>query len=284
MDIHRQDIAGMVERMPPFPRSAHRVIELTSDINANPKELVEVIEHDPVLLLKLLRMVNSPYFGLSQKITSVNHAVLYIGINTVKNLALSAAAIGALPKTNEAGFDLNAFLTHSLATGTISRLFAKKMKVAEKDTFDYFLSGLLHDFGKIVFAHFMPQEFKKALLLAGEKKMPLYEAENEIFRIDHAQVGSLLGEKWQLPPNLIESLKGHHIQDNESGLSRITLIVSAADQITKELNIGNSGSNIIEKLPDEVVTAFGSDTTAIVGSLGDVQAEVEKAMTFISGE
>jgi HD-like signal output (HDOD) protein len=279
MGIKKQDIVNMVDKMPAFPKSVHRVLELSSDINCNPRDLVEVIEHDPVMVLKILQLVNSVYFGLSQKISSVNHAVVYIGLNTVKNLAVSAATVGALPRRNEAGFDMDAFLLHSLSTATIARQFARKMRVPDRESFDFFLSGLLHDFGKIVFAHFLPNEYRQALDMAKEKQMPLYMAESEVFDIDHAQVGSFLGEKWQLPSNLVESLKGHHTASSDSSLLINT--VSAADQITKELKLGNSGENIVEKVPEEIAKLFGRDTGAIITALGDVQAEIEKARIFI---
>ena len=275
-----QDIVSMVERMPAFSMTVQRVLELTSDINSDPKDLVAVIEHDPVLILKIIKLVNSPYFGLSQRITSVNHAVVHIGFNTVKNLALSAAAIGALPRKSEAGFDMDAFLLHSLATATIAKLFAKKLHIQTKESFDYFLSGLLHDFGKIVFAHFMPFEFHKALLIAKEKEIPLHEAENEIFKINNTQIGSLLGEKWHLPSNMLESLKKHHYHD--SGRLLLTDVVSAANEISKELKIGAGGNNIVEKLPGEIINLFGADVKGIIAALGDVRAEVEKVMIFIT--
>lgn len=279
MSVIRQDILDKVESMPAFPGSVHRVMELTADINCNPTEIVKVIEHDPVLILKILKLVNSAYFGLAQPITSVNHAIVYIGLNTVKNLAVSMAAIGALPRKNEAGFDMDAFLLHSLSTATIAKLFARKMKIPANALFDYFLSGLLHDFGKIVFASFMPVEFNKALNLAKENVMPLYDAETEIFGIDHAQVSSLLGEKWKLPSVIVEPLIGHH--SHTGNLSLLTNIVSASDMISKELKIGNSGENIVGRLPDEVSALFGTDMEAIVKTLGDIKAEVEKSMSFI---
>lgn len=265
--------------MPAFPGSVHRVMELTSDINCDPTEIVKVIEHDPVLILKILKLVNSAHFGLSQPITSVNHAVVYIGLNTVKNLAVSMAAIGVLPRKNAAGFDMDEFLLHSLSTATIAKLFARKMKVPAGALFDYFLSGLLHDFGKIVFASFLPEEFNRALHMAKENAMPLYDAETEVFGVDHAQISSLLGEKWKLPPVIVEPLRGHH--SLAGGRSLLTNIISASDMISKELKIGNSGESIVGKLPDEVVTLFGTDIDVISKTLGDVQAEVEKSMAFI---
>jgi HD-like signal output (HDOD) protein len=279
MNEIRKDLPEMVEKMPAFSRSVHRVIELTSDINSEPKALVEVIQHDPILMMRILKLVNSPYFGLAQKISSINHAVVYIGVNTVKNLALSTAVIGVLPRTNAAGFDMDEFLRHSLSTAIITRIIARKAGIQERDIFDFFLSGLLHDFGKIVFAHFLPHEFQKALTLAKEQEIHLYEAEQQVFKADHTHIGSLLGEKWHLPLHLVACLREHHSHNGEGSL--MLDAVSAANQLSKELNIGHSGERIIEELPRRIFDLFGLDRTGIIDSLGDVNAEMEKAMIFI---
>src|SRR5262245_9703103 len=114
MTINHDELLKLVDNMPTFPSSAHRIIELTNDMNCAPKDLVKVIEHDPILTLNVLKLVNSAYFGLAAKVTSVKHAVVYLGINTVKNLALSIAAMGALPSQNELGFNMSNFWWHSL--------------------------------------------------------------------------------------------------------------------------------------------------------------------------
>ncbi len=279
MGTIRRDLLEIVERMPAFPRSVHRVIELTSDINSNPKELVEVIEHDPILIMRILKLVNSAYFGLANKITSVNHAVVYVGINTVKNLALSAATLGVLPRTNNAGFDMNAFLLHSLSAAIVAKIIARKLKIPDREEFDFFLSGLLHDFGKIVFARYMPREFRQALLLVKEDGLRLSEAEQRMFATDHAQIGALLGEKWNLPVHVIACIRDHHCQDREG--SMIVDAVSAANQISKERKAGFGGDRAVEKLPVRILERLGPDMPAVISSLGDINAEMEKAMIFI---
>lgn len=279
MELIRKELFEMVEKMPAFPQSVHRVIQLTSDINSDPRALVEVIEHDPILIVKILKLVNSPYFGLAQEITSVNHAVVYIGINTVKNLALSTATLGVLPRTNRAGFDIDAFLLHSLSTAIISRIFARELGVPEREGFDFFLAGLLHDFGKIVFAHFMPNDFRRALQIAAEEGLPLCEAEQRIFAADHAQIGSLLAEKWKLPDRLTACIRDHHATDREE--SPFIDAVFAANQIGKELEIGFGGEKRTERLPDGILKRFGPDLNEVIRSLGDIQAEMDKAMIFI---
>lgn len=277
MEKIRQNIWNSVEKIPAFSHTVQQIQELSSDINCDSAQLVKVIVHDPVLVLKILKMVNSSFLGLSKKITSVNQAVLYLGLNTIKNLALTIAILGVMPRKNAAGFDTDAFLMHSLATATISRMLAKKSGVPEKKLFDYFLSGLLHDFGKIVLACYLPGEYRETLKIAKEETIPLFEVEKQVFGVDHAAIGSLLMEKWQILGNLNEALKNHHRDTDEN--SRMGDFMIAADQIAKELKIGYSGNTIIERIPQKVLAQFGG-INEIITSLGDVRAEVDKAIIF----
>jgi HD-like signal output (HDOD) protein len=192
---------------------------------------------------------------------------------------LSTATLGVLPRTNSAGFAMDAFLLHSLSTAIIARILGRKLHVAEREIFDYFLSGLLHDFGKIVFAHFMPREFQRALVMARDTGVHLYEAEREILTADHTQIGARLGEKWRLPARIVACLRNHHGHAGDP--SPITDAVIAADQISKELKIGYGGENIIEVLSTGISERFGADMEGIIASLGDVHAEIEKALIFI---
>ena len=108
MIIDQKDLIKYVEKLPAFPQSVTKVIELTSRAECSPKELVKVIEHDPVLTVKILKLVNSAFYGLSRPIKSINHGIVYAGFNTIKNLSVSIAAIGVLPRKNEIDFDIDA--------------------------------------------------------------------------------------------------------------------------------------------------------------------------------
>ncbi|MFY8041295.1 MAG: HDOD domain-containing protein, partial [Rhodoferax sp.] len=121
-----QKLTAAVDGMPAFPKSVQRILELTRDVNSTPKDLVDVIDKDPVVTVKILKVVNSAYYSLPKQITSIGHAVVYLGFNTIKNLALSIAAIGMMPKDNAAGFDVQQYLLHSLATAGIAKQLAIK--------------------------------------------------------------------------------------------------------------------------------------------------------------
>jgi len=265
-----------VEKMPAFPKSVQKILELTRNVDVPPKDLVQVIEKDPVITVKILRVLNSAYYSLPNKITSINRSVVYLGFNTIKNLALSIAAVGILPKRNDAGFDIQPYLMHSLTTAGIAKLLGGKL--SGTDPMDCHIAGLLHDFGKIVFAQFMPHEFSEAMTLSQRENIPLHEAEKRVIGVDHAIVGSMLAEKWQFPQALIDCIRDHHSGEGVEG--GMWASVYAANQISKKMAFGNSGNPCIEALPPAVCRYFGSDIDEIIASLGDLSKIAEEAALF----
>ena len=124
-------LAAAVDSMPAFPKSVQRILELTRDINCTPKDLLDVIDKDPVVTIKILKVVNSAYYGIPKQITSVSHAVVYLGFNSIKNMVLSIAAIGMMPKHNAADFDIVQYLVHSLTTANIAKQLAQRFADAD---------------------------------------------------------------------------------------------------------------------------------------------------------
>jgi putative nucleotidyltransferase with HDIG domain len=269
-------LTAAVDGMPAFPKSVQRVLELTRDVNSTPKDLVEVIDKDPVLTVKILKVVNSAYYSLPKQITSVGHAVVYLGFNTIKNLALSIAAIGMLPKTNEAGFDGQQYLLHSLATAAIAKQLA--LKVDGADPMDCFIAGLLHDFGKVVLAQFMPRQFRGALEVSLQQGISLHLALRETLGVDHAVVGAMLVEKWRFSPHLVETIR--HQYGPELADSGMIACVFGANQISKKLNFGFAGNLLVEEFPPAVVKRLGGTMDEVIVSLGDLNPLFEEAKIF----
>jgi len=265
-----------VERMPAFPKSVQKILELTRNLDVQPKDLVQVIEKDPVMTVKILRVLNSAYYSLPNKITSVNHSVVYLGFNTIKNLALSIAAVGILPKHTIAGFDIQQYLLHSLTTAGIAKLLGGKL--AGTDPMDCYIAGLLHDFGKVVFAQFLPNDFNQAMLKSIRENISLHLAEQQVIGVDHTVVGSMLAEKWQFPQTLVDCIRNHHSPDNGEG--GIWASVYAANQISKKMAFGDSGNPVIEQIPPTICNYFGGDIDEIIATLGDLSKIAEEAILF----
>lgn len=272
-------LLAAVERMPAFPKSVQTILAMTRNITYSPKDLVRVIEKDPVITMKILKILNSAYYGLPQKITPVSQCVVLLGFNTIKNIALNIASIGILPKHNAANFKVHQYLLHTLTTASIARLLAGKLHGNEHvDPADCYIAGLLHDFGKVVFAQFMAEKFREALILSKLEGMPLHEAERKTIGVDHSLVGAMLAEHWQFPEALISSIRLHHQPDGCGTPLGDCLWV--ANQITKKLAFGDAGNPCIEELPERMQQRFGGGLDTVIESMGDLSGVLKEAKMF----
>ena len=269
-------LTAAVEKMPAFPKSVQRILELTRDVNSTPKDLVDVIDKDPVVTVKVLKVVNSAYYSLPKQITSVGHAVVYLGFNTIKNLALSIAAIGMLPKDNASGFDIQQYLLHSLATAGLAKKLASK--VIDADPNDCFIAGLLHDFGKVVFAQFMPDEFRLALQKSQSANSSLHAALQEVIGADHVVVGAMLVEKWRFAPALIETIRYQHLSNFRD--TDMIACVFGANQICKKLSFGFGGNPVFDEFPQSVQKRLGWTLDEVIASMGKLDEVFEEAKIF----
>ncbi len=202
-------ISKMVTDMPAFPRSVQEVLALTNDINCAPRDLVRVIEHDPVLRGRMTRLVNSAYFGLSRRIDSVKEAVAYIGLNTLKHLAMSVAAVGALPKKNKAGLQMDEFLRDSLAVGAAARWLTPRLGLGTRDGDDLFLAGLVHKIGQVVLALHMPKVFRAIRQRSQERGIPEHQLELQVLGTTHFELGALVALKWNLQEHIVDTVRHH---------------------------------------------------------------------------
>jgi putative nucleotidyltransferase with HDIG domain len=273
-------LSDAVEKMPAFPKSVQRILELSRDINCKPKDLVAVIEKDPVMTVKLLRILNSAYYSFPNPITSVHQSVVYLGINTIKNIALTFATAGVLPAENDAGFDIQRYLMHSLTTATLSRTLCQRYGSGADPT-DCQLAGLLHDFGKVVLAQFMATEFKEAMSLSDAEGIPLHDAERRVLGADHSLVGAMLAEKWQFPKLLSDAIRNHHSDTPWDNAMLSCLFV--ADLISKRLTQGDHGNRTGEELPPHLQERLGGTLAEIVASLGDLDKVRQEAESFVQG-
>ena len=271
-----QKLTHAVDGMPAFPKSVQKILELTRDVNCTAIDLVQVIDKDPVVTVKILRVVNSAYYSLPRQITSINHAVVYLGFNTIKNLALSIAAIGMLPKHNDAGFDVDQYLLHSLSTAGIAKLLA--CGIDDADPTDCFIAGLLHDFGKVVLAQFLPHEFKQALAVCQASHASLHTALTQTIGADHAVVGAMLVKKWRFAPDLIDTIA--HQYETEQIDSALFACVYTANQISKQLGFGFGGNPCVYPLPAHITKIMGGSLDEVIASAGDLNAAFEDAKLF----
>ncbi|GAB4213004.1 MAG: hypothetical protein Fur007_06340 [Rhodoferax sp.] len=269
-------LAAAVEAMPAFPASVRRILTLTRDAGCAPKDLVQVIRNDPVITVRVLRVVNSAYYGLAQQMTSIDHAVVFLGFNTIKNLALSIAAISMMPSNPLAGFDGQRYLQHSLLVAGLARQLAQGP--AQADPHDAFIAGLLHDFGKVVVAQFMPVEFRRAFEMSLWQERALHLTLHAVLGADPAEVAAMLAEKWRFAAELVQTLRHQHRPEQWD--TAMTACVFAANQIAKRLGHDYGAYCQVLPLPDAVAARLGGGLEAVQASLGDTRALLAESTLF----
>ena len=269
-------IAEMIESMPAFPKSVQQVLEIADDINCNPRDLVRVVEHDPVLTGRLLKVVNSAYFGLSRRISSVKEALAFIGLNTLKNVALTLAAVGALPSETKAGLQMDTFLSNSLAVGGTCRWLASRSGLGVRDTDRAFLAGLLHDFGTVVLALHLPEIFREIREAAQRVDRDPYRLEMRLLGTHNFELGALVAEKWQLEAKISETIRYHRISPEEIERTPLMDCLWASVALVREIN----GVPLREEEPETFQSNIGTPYLNLIDERDAVEQAIERTQIF----
>lgn len=272
-----------IDNMPALPVTVAKVIEICNQQGTSPTDLNKVISVDPVLMARVMKLINSAYYGLNNKITSLARAIIMLGLNTVKNLALSTAVVGNLGSAeNFRALDPQGFWRHSLGVGSTAKLLAKRRKVDASMHEEYFIAGLLHDIGKIPMNNVIADEFTEAMAEAERRGISLVEAEQELLGFSHVRAGEMIGEAWRLQESVMETIRYHHNPlENDGEYRELVHTVAVADYFMNVNGVGFSG-NRVSTLPDQEVFEELSISPTLIDEIEDeVQAQIEKAEVFL---
>lgn len=277
-----------IDKMPPLSPTVSKVLALCNNRETSPVELNKVVSIDPVLTGNVLKLINSAYYGMSQKISSVVRAITMLGINTVRNLLLSTAVLSTLgKKDNFNSLDSAGFWEHSLATGVTAKLIALRHSVPMDQVESYFIAGLLHDIGKIPLNNRFPDEYLTAMTLAEETGLTLFVSEGQTFGLDHTDIGKLIADKWRLGADISDTIDFHHATAEYAGEHKsIVCVVSLADYFVNSLKIGYSGNMHRAEIPPGILNYLkdhlGLTLNSLEGIIKDMASEVEKSRVFLT--
>ena len=279
-----KDIEKYIVNMPSLPTTVSKVLEVCNNPNTSPADLNHVISLDPVLVAKVLKLINSAYYGLGQQVTSLVRAIIMLGINTVKNLALSSAVLGNLSSKKEfQALNMEGFWRHSLCVGVAAKIIAKKRNVDTKQLEEYFTAGLLHDIGKIPINAVFPQEYVTTISKADRDRTALYRTEDEILKINHCVSGDKIVSAWKLEGAVGDAIRFHHFYGDYEGEYRDVLYsVIIANRFANIMEIGFSGDRYPDKV-DPRVWEYLNIQKDIFDEIEDtVNLEIEKAKVFLN--
>ena len=275
-----EKIRLFVDKMPSLSTTVSKVLEICSRPDTVPNDLNRVIALDPVLAGQVLKLINSAYYSLMNKVTSLTRAIIMLGLNTVKNLALSTAIIRSVSQAKKSrALPIRAFWAHSIAVGVMAKLLAagRGLSLAERE--EYFVAGLLHDLGKIPIG----DEYTEVLARVETAQEPLVTVEQQVLGLDHEEVGAMIATKWKLNAVLTAAICHHHAPELAAAAHRdLVATVALADFYVCLFDIGDAGNRYpdpsrLESLLAQCQLAWDD----LVDLAASVEAEIRKAEIFL---
>jgi putative nucleotidyltransferase with HDIG domain len=283
IDELSEKIAVYIKRMPSFSTTVSKVLAVCDNRQTSPAALNQVVSLDPVLAGKVLKLINSAYYSLNPPVTSLVRAIIMLGVNTVKNLALSSAALAVLRSgSGLQGLNMEGFWLHSLCTGVAAKALARKRGVDPKQLEEYFTAGLLHDIGKIPMNAVLSGEYMGAVGAADREQTSLFAAENRILGMDHCAAGAMIVRAWKLEGAAGDTVVHHHRYREYEGPWRDVLFsVVLANRFASAGEIGFSGDRHPERIDPAVWEYLRTDPAVFEEIEPVVNGEIEKARIFL---
>ncbi len=271
MAIKINDLVGSWAASPPI--LYYQLREKLDDPNSSFEDLADIVKTDPALSARLLKIVNSAFYGFAEKVDTLSHALNIVGTDQLTDLALAAIVTSKFQGIPRDLINMEMFWMHCVGCGIASRKIAERMPGVESEKM--YLGGMLHDIGSLIIFKESPEDAKKILLRCKENKENLFKVEKEVLGYDHAEVGALLLTEWKLPQRLVEVVKYHHAPADAGDYLEETCIVARADALVYEMNIGNSGEPSVPELDPRVSEVVPVSDKELEGLTEEITAQVD---------
>lgn len=274
-------ITERVSSLPTLPTVITKMSQLLQDPRTSAEEVGKAISKDQAIASKVLKLVNSAFYGFPGRISTITHAIVILGFGTVKNIVLTASIFDSFGGKGESGpFDLEKFWLHSISVGAAAKVISRHTSFRAQE--EAFIAGLLHDIGKIILSQFAKPQLAVALKIVAAKNCLFFDAEKEGLGITHQEVGGWLAGKWNLPKELAAAVQNHHYPHGAGDHARLAAIVHVADILIRAMGIGSGGDNKIPLLNQEAWKTVGIKDGTMQKLLEDIDEEVEKASVFLT--
>jgi putative nucleotidyltransferase with HDIG domain len=235
-------IADKEIKLPEMPSTAFELNEIVADPTASVHSIAEVVNKSPSLATLLLKIVNSSFYGFPSKINNISRAVTIIGTREITGLALGLSIVKAFKDIPKEVLDISSFLRHSIACGIIARILAAKKNIPQTE--QMFVSGLLHDIGRLIIYQYFPRQAMTLLSLAATSDTLLYQQEKNVLGGSHTLIGKYLLKEWKLPLELENNIFFHH--NPSAALDPVkAAIIHLADIMVNALRLGSSGERFV---------------------------------------
>ena len=265
-----------VYNLPAMSATMLEVSKLLDDPSTNTAALSKIIGRDQGLSTKILSIANSPLYGLTRKVSTIDFAILIIGYQDIKNIVVALTMVDSFRNKSDKYLDQNAFWKHSMLSGTAAKRVAEDLGFRIGS--EAFVAGLLHDLGVPVMHKFFKSEFEAIVNDYKENNIPLLEAEEKHLGLNHQDIGNYLANKWSLPEHLSSSILYHHNPGKAPEKDVLTSIVHLTDYMTQKLEVGGYDLDEGMELDESVIEVLG------VNSIDDLDEFIESYRELFNEE
>jgi putative nucleotidyltransferase with HDIG domain len=259
-----------VQSLPTLPPIAARLNKMVEDEEINAAAIEAVIVKDQAMTTKLLKIVNSPFFGFPKRVSTISNAIVLLGFNVIRTLIVTSSIFETMQSSDIALWE------HSLGCAACAGILAKRKKLKSPE--EVSTAGLIHDLGKVVIRVEFPDKFEEIAAIVASEQIPMREAEIECIGIGHAEIGAELARLWNLPQRLVEPIKYHHDIRDDLIFKDITAIIHFSDILVRGLGFGLGGDPWVPDLDEsawEIIKIGKNDLKEILDEMDSKIIELQ---------
>lgn len=274
MPLDLAHLAQRVTELPPLPQALVAVMQALEHDELSTGQSIQLIEQDPALAARTLRLANSAFYGVPGRVGSIADAVRMLGLRTVGGVLTAAAMHRQLRVDHCPGFRFEAYWRHALATGLLARALGPRVGLSGDEAF---LAGLMHDVGSLVLAAFHPEAAAATIQRAIEQDCPMHEAENELLGLHHGSVGALVARHWRFPAAIAEAIERHHsvASGQAPGPMDMAALVQLADALAHGLDLNADPHEAVPLPSAESWLSLGLDQDSALALLAHTAEGVQ---------
>lgn len=244
MQLVLTEIIVAIQDLPSLPVVVLELMRGLDNAQSDTHLLAGKIAQDQALSAKVLRLANSSFYGMQRKVGTIQQAITILGFNSVRTLVTASAVIDLYRPGKRGAFDFQDFWRHAIATALCAKALAKKRSLNQ----DYaFISGLLHDIGKLVIVTYSARHYDAVIAYRAEHDCYGFEAEQAVLGLDHATVGRAILEHWKFPSLILEAVEHHHFLAGED-IAGLTAVINLADCIAHGLDLSSQTGDLVPPL------------------------------------
>ncbi len=275
-----KDILEQIEEFPTLPTIYTTLLDVMANPRSTVSDVAGIISQDIAASAKILKTVNSSIYQLEHEVDTISQAIFFIGFNEVKNLVITMSIHDMFSKSQSVSkFNLIDLWKHSLAVGVITRFLGQLIGI--KNIENYFISGVIHDIGKLFFLKTMNKAYSKVVNFVHENEVTIQEAEKEIIGITHMEVGGLLAERWKLPTTIKNSIKYHSTGVVNGRLDLQVSSVHLANIIARIMELGYPGDYLVHQPNLDIWKILNIDTKSFPQILPRIISDYEQSVSIL---